>query len=145
MKKVKVDIAELEYAFDNCSIEQEFFLEIDTGEIIFVSESFDTEEKNEKFYEKMDKEPGKYLTIPERGSREAYQQMLQFARRVGDKVLQEKLEIALDGKGAFRRFKNVLYGYPKQRQKWFDFCSKEIKKRIKEWLEENDLELMADG
>lgn len=141
MKKVKVDIAELEYAFDSCSIEQEFFLEADTGKIIFVSEFYDSEEEKEEVYEKMDREPGRYLAIPEMDSREAYRQMLEFAEKVEDKALQEKLEIALDGKGAFRRFKNVLYDYPKQRQKWFDFRSEKTRKRIKEWLEENELEL----
>jgi hypothetical protein len=49
----------------------------------------------------------------------------------------EKLEIALDGKGAFRRFKNVISDYPEEEKRWFAFKDKRMREEVIEWL--NDL------
>ncbi len=57
-------------------------------------------------------------------------------------ALKEKLWIALNGKGAFRRFKDVLLNYPEKREKWFSFKDERLKKRVMEWLEENEIELI---
>lgn len=67
--------------------------------------------------------------------------MAEFAESVKDEGLREKLAIALDGKGAFRRFKNVLYNYPDEEKRWFEYKDKSMKREITEWL--NDLGIEA--
>lgn len=57
-------------------------------------------------------------------------------------ALKEKLWIALNGRGAFRRFKDVLLNYAEKREKWFSFKDERLKKRVMEWLEENEIELI---
>ena len=37
-----------------------------------------------------------------------YDLMVEFAETIEDELLREKLSIALDGRGVFRRFKNVI-------------------------------------
>ena len=44
-----------------------------------------------------------------------YGWMAEFAATVGDARLRDRLEVALDGRGAFRRFKNVLLDSPEER------------------------------
>jgi len=60
--------------------------------------------------------------------------MVEFAEKVEDELLREKLSIALDGRGAFRRFKNVITDYPDYREKWFKFRDERINKKVTEWL-----------
>ncbi|NWF52133.1 MAG: hypothetical protein HXY47_03535 [Nitrospirae bacterium] len=79
-------------------------------------------------------ERSRYVQIPERDSEEAYNIMNEFIKTIGDPVLKEELTVALSGKGAFRKFKNVLLEYPKERKKWHAFNAKAMKNTITEWL-----------
>jgi hypothetical protein len=76
----------------------------------------------------------RYVNIPEKPTYESYNMMVDFVEKVEDELLREKLNIALDGKGAFRRFKRVLSGYPDYEKKWFTFKDKKIEEEIIEWL-----------
>ncbi len=67
--------------------------------------------------------------------------MAAFAEELKDEDLKEKLQIALDGKGAFRRFKDVVSRYPEKREEWFKFRDNRIKERLMKWLKENALKL----
>jgi len=42
--------------------------------------------------------------------------IVEFTEKVVDELLREKLSIALDGRKAFRRFKNVIADYPDYRE-----------------------------
>jgi hypothetical protein len=55
-----------------------------------------------------DNDPERYLFVPTEGSRDAWQDMHDFATGVPDAHLKEQLLDAIDGKGAFGRFKRVL-------------------------------------
>jgi hypothetical protein len=79
-------------------------------------------------------ESGRYARIPERKPPNAYKSMADFIETVEDSALKEKLSLALDGKGAFRRFKSISIDYPKERKRWHGYNAKGIKKEIIEWL-----------
>lgn len=79
-------------------------------------------------------ENGRYVRIPGRGSGEAYKIMAEFIETIKDLVLKEELINALNGKGAFRKFKDVLIGYPKERKRWHGYDAKAMKKIIIKWL-----------
>ena len=143
MKKVAIDMEELIDAFENCSVELRYFLDIERGEIIFTPGYTGFEEEKEKFHARIDSNPERYLSIPERGSRKGYDEMADFAATVDDENLREKLAIALNGSGAFRRFKDVLLNYPEERQRWFEFRDDRAAECVEEWLEKNDLEIVG--
>lgn len=129
-------------AFDNCRIGYEYYLDLETGEILYISDEWMTTDEIEEISEQMNSEHERYLAIPTESSHEGYQDMVAFTEKVEDKNLKEKLLIALDGRGAFRRFKNVLIDYPEKRQKWFKFKENRLKQRVMEWLEDNEIELV---
>jgi hypothetical protein len=108
MRKVKANLSELIDAFDNCRIEYEYYLDIETGDLLLVSDEFMDTNETEEIYERLDSEPERYLSIPTESSREGYQDMVAFTESLEDENLKEKLWIALNGRGAFRRFKDVL-------------------------------------
>ena len=53
------------------------------------------------------------------------------------------LEVAIAGKGAFRRFKDVLVRAPAERERWFRFRDERVDGRIREWLADNDIEIVG--
>ncbi|MHB1001918.1 MAG: UPF0158 family protein [Armatimonadota bacterium] len=82
----------------------------------------------------------RFISIPTQESYEGYDDMVDFAETVENEHLHEKLGIALNGKGAFRRFKDVLYDYPEERARWFKFSEDRVKQRVVDWLESIDIE-----
>jgi len=79
-------------------------------------------------------EDERYVRIPGRESLMAYKSMADFIETVKDPFLKEELLNALDGKGAFKRFKGVLLAYPKERKRWHGYNAKAMKREIIEWL-----------
>jgi hypothetical protein len=68
-----------------------------------------------------DDEGERWLAVWPLGSRAAYRDMADFAATRTDAGLVARLQVALDGRGAFGRFKNVLVDWPDDRQDWFEF------------------------
>ena len=69
-----------------------------------------------------------------------YSWMAAFVETVADRRLREMLDLALDGRGSFRRFKVVLSDHPVERERWFAFRQQRLDQEMKEWLAENDIE-----
>jgi hypothetical protein len=88
----------------------------------------------------VDRYLGRFLIVPSMSSNEAYADMEDFTATVEDDVLHDLLVRALDGRGAFRRFKNVLLSYPDERQRWFDFRDERMRQRVLDWLAEKGIE-----
>jgi hypothetical protein len=132
MQKVKANLSELMDAFDDCRIGDEFYLDVKTGELLRVSDEFMETDETEKIYERLDSEPERYLSIPTGSSRGGYRDMVAFTESLENGNLKEKLWIALDGRGAFRRFKDVLLSYPEKREEWFRFKKERLEKRVRE-------------
>jgi len=76
------------------------------------------------------------IPIPQAESYDDYNLMVKFTATVRDRHLHELLEVAVDGRGAFRRFKNVLASYPQERERWFEFRDQDLQRQIDAWLEE---------
>ncbi|MEV2193174.1 hypothetical protein AB0I02_19625 [Streptomyces phaeochromogenes] len=58
-------------------------------------------------FEKAD-DPERWLSVPTLGSRDGYQDMELFIEGLDDAALADRLRTAIRGRGAFRRFKDVL-------------------------------------
>lgn len=152
LKKLKVDLEEIGLCMENQErFEIDFYLDKETGEVIVVAgeilrrveegdlstEDLPGWQKDEvkKAEDILFSNPERYERIPEKPSYEGYELMVEFAESVKDEILKEKLWIALDGKGAFRRFKNVLLNYPDYRERWFKFKRQRLDAEVVEWLE----------
>ncbi len=131
--KVTVDLEELCVAFESSSVDNQYYLDLETGEIINISDEFMDREEREELEKKVEDGFGKrYVSVPYASSDEGYRDMEDFVEMVKDQDLKEKLCIAIDGRGAFRRFKDVLLGYPEERERWFKFKDARVTERVKE-------------
>ena len=142
-KTLKIDLDELYDAMENSSYEVEYYLDLETGEILFVSEDMDDVE-TVKMKNQIEEELGRYELIPKAESYEGYRDMQAFITTVEDDHLSELLEVAINGKGAFRRFKDVLLNYPEERERWFKFKDDRMEERALEWLDDIDVTLVEE-
>ena len=82
----------------------------------------------------------RFVAVPQVDSHKAYGDMEDFIATVRDPHLRELLDVAITGRGAFRRFKDVLLDYPRDEQRWFAFRDTKMVERVREWLAEHDIE-----
>jgi predicted nucleotidyltransferase len=154
MNRLKVDLPGLMAAFEDASWETSYYLDLKTGEVImltdeelgYVDEPPDSplpewQQEAVKRAEKIWLDGGKrYLRVPDADSREGYGDMEDFIATIEDEHLRELLWVAISGRGAFRRFKDVLYNYPRERKRWFNFGDTQVRRRVLDWLESEGIE-----
>ena len=69
-----------------------------------------------------------------------YQDMVDFVHRISDERVGRRLARAIQGSGAFRRFKDELHEeYPHLLPVWYVFRDARARRRAVEWLAENSL------
>jgi hypothetical protein len=111
----------------------------ETGELITIGEDGDFQYPDEEDEEAYDAFEKRYINVPHMGSRDSYEDMKDFIDTVTNETLQKLLCVAINGRGAFGRFKDVLRDYEAERQNWFDFSGNRELTRVAEWLESNGL------
>jgi predicted nucleotidyltransferase len=67
-------------------------------------------------------------------SGEAYGDMEDFVERVRDPRARDLLARAIEGRGAFRRFKDTLLEFHELREAWFAFHDARMERRALQWL-----------
>jgi hypothetical protein len=81
-----------------------------------------------------EEDPDRWLAVWCEGSEDGYQDMEDFVATVADDEQAERLSIAISGRGAFRRFKDVLSRWPEGLQRWFAFSDERKRGRARSWL-----------
>ena len=156
MKKIKVDVEDISMIMENQDrFGNGYYLDTEIGETIAIpGELMNALEEGESCEglpawelellpkaKEIFEGSERYQEIPTRPSHEGYNLMVQFAEGVADERIQRELSIALDGRGAFRRFKNVLRDYPEVEKEWFKFKAERDKEEVRRWLESIGIEL----
>ncbi len=68
------------------------------------------------------------------GSDEGYRDMEAFIGGLGDPDQVDRLLIAIEGRGAFRRFKQTLARWPEEEHRWYRFSDERRRGRARAWL-----------
>ncbi len=129
LREVPVDWEALEDAFENNAPEVHSYLHLTTGEVLRVVDGVADPQMHVRIAS-----DGNYLRIDPVSSREQYRWMERFIPMVEEPTLRAKLTQAIDGKGAFRRFKDVLMSYATDRERWFAFRSERLRTFMEAWL-----------
>ena len=132
MQPIAINWSDLEIAFERNSPEQESFLDLDNGDLLSIAEG---EPDAAARRTRVANNPERYLRVDPASSREQYRWMERFVGAVADLALRERLLVAIDGKGAFRRFKDVLLAFPAERERWFAYRSELLHLHIQTWLD----------
>ncbi len=86
----------------------------------------------------VEEDPDRWLRFECAGSRAGWQDMADFARRQRDTGLRERLERAIDGAGAFRRFRDLVHDEDLAEQ-WYAFSTDRQLGRAREFLAEHGI------
>ncbi|MGW0824399.1 UPF0158 family protein [Streptomyces sp. NPDC002845] len=81
-------------------------------------------------------DPDRWLYVPALGSRAGYRDMELFIDGLGDADLADRLRIAVRGRGAFRRFKDVLARDERAWRRYHRFGDERQRGRARAWLAE---------
>ncbi|MDP3275965.1 MAG: UPF0158 family protein [Deltaproteobacteria bacterium] len=120
----------LEDAFENNAPEVHSYLNLLTGEVLRVVDGVADPAMHQRIAGDAD-----YLRVDPVSSREQYRWMERFIAIVTEPDLRARLVASIDGKGAFRRFKDVLMAFPVEREKWFEFRTERLRSCMDGWLE----------
>jgi Uncharacterised protein family (UPF0158) len=136
-KPIPVDWDALETAVERNAPDTESFLDRSTGQVITVVTG-DPEAPLRK--RQIAENIQNFVRVEPASSREQYRWMERFVSSVSDPALRERLIISIDGKGAFRRFKDVLLAYPAERERWFSYRADLLHWHIHNWLRDSNVE-----
>jgi len=134
--RIDLDFDALEVAVERNSPDTDSYLDLSTGRVVTIT-SGDPEATLNR--QQVSENIRNYLRVEPASSREQYRWMEKFVGSVTDEALRERLIISIDGKGAFRRFKDVLLAYPAERERWFSYRAELLHWHIQQWLEQHDI------
>ena len=183
VRQCRAKLADLADALDMANMEMKAYLDLETGEILYVSD--DARRELESVYETMPEETWnaseeeqrvafaaaleaygpvdveeeelvdayaveqgldtRFVELPEADTRASYRDMEAFVDTVTTPRLQRRLDTAIRGRGAFRRFKDELFSDPAERERWFAFKQERLSDRIREWLADERIELIEEA
>jgi len=138
MPPINLNWSDLEIAFERNSPDQESFLDITLGQVISL-QAGDPEAPSLKA--KVACNITNYVRVDPASSREQYRWMERFVSSVTEPALRERLLVSIDGKGAFRRFKDVLLAFPGERERWFAYRSEVLHFHIQTWIDHTKIEV----
>ncbi|HZM83438.1 MAG TPA: UPF0158 family protein [Candidatus Limnocylindrales bacterium] len=127
-----VDLDDLVMALQSQdSYEQFWLIDPTTGEITYASKDLDPD---------LDLDDSDLVAIHPLPSREWYLDMEDFAEGIPDERAGRRLARAIQGRGAFRRFKDELHAeYPHLLPLWYEFSGRRGIRRAVEWLADSSL------
>ncbi|HYQ42825.1 MAG TPA: UPF0158 family protein [Polyangiaceae bacterium] len=138
LRDIPVDWEALEDAFENNAPEVHSYLHLVSGEVLRVVDGIADPEMHSRIASDTT-----YMRIEPVSSREQYRWMERFIPMVEEGELRDQLTAAIDGKGAFRRFKDVLMTYGTERERWFAFRSERLRVFMEAWLTAHGLSPVA--
>ncbi|WP_078544887.1 UPF0158 family protein [Litchfieldia alkalitelluris] len=148
--KIKLEkiVDELEMQFD----ESHSFLNLKTGEVVGVTSGDLRAAEDEEPYEHLPEWQQEnrvvandiienfedYVELPTEEDINDYDIMEDFCLTVVDDTRQEALFVAIRGRGAFRRFKDLIIDFNIEDQ-WYLFRAERLKEIAIQWCEDNDI------
>lgn len=131
--KVKLDDVIDALEFVNSGIDSSAYYNDKRNEFIYISEYSDiTDDEREDIYDNCIELPTKYYI-------DEYKMMEEFIETIADVQTYNQLSIAINGRGAFRRFKDTCFNYGII-DDWYIFRDSKYKEIATYWCNKNNIE-----
>ena len=150
----KVNLKELAEQMDFMLDEWRYYLDRSTGEIISIDERYlgiaeDEDEESVLRLTEWEQDEVKQATdiinrwqdmlhFPDKRELGEYATMEEFSEGFADAHIRDCLCIAIDGSGAFRRFKNTINRFGIEDQ-WYTYKDQAMLEFARKWCEENNI------
>ncbi len=130
LRPVPVDLEDVATALDG-GFSDETEIDLITGDLRFGPDADIDDEDDEQERE--------WLPIEARGSTDGYRDLQAFIAQLDDDEVADRLSAAIDGRGAFRRFKDTIARWPDLWATWFAFSEERQRGRARDWLADEGL------
>lgn len=161
VRRLEVDLSEIAFAMQANFTETQTLFDTLSGELVVLPEELMDGERlfDEAFAQSLPaweldllpiaravaEDDPRYVPLPEIGSDEMYRKMVEFIDSLPASRLKERLLDAVRGRGAFRRFKEVLAHHPDEEARWFRTRDAYVEHEAREWLETLGIEAVDVG
>lgn len=145
LRDLPVDLDDLSLALEGDPLLTGGQLDLRTGDVqqigpLYERDFFDELGHGDAIDDADDEDAGdRWFRFDSLGSRPGFRDMAEFLRTVADERLATRLERALGGRGAFRRFKNELADVPDELARFHRFTDDRRRGRARQWLAESGL------
>ena len=130
--KVKLDDVIEMLEFVNDGMDSSAYYNDNTNEFIYIGDYSDmSEDEKEEIYDNCIVLPTKYYI-------DEYGMMEEFIETIEDVRLYNQLQIAINGRGAFRRFKDTCINFDII-EDWYKFRNEKYKEIAIEWCNKNNI------
>jgi len=129
LRPLPVDLEELAMALEGDPMQGNGAIDLTTGAVWQGIDVFVEPEEDMDF-----DDPDRWLLVHCEGSRAGYRDMTSFIADVEDPDVADRLSIAIEGRGAFRRFKGQLNRWPDLESTWYAYADERQRGRAREWL-----------
>ncbi len=140
--RIKVTSNQLIDAFQCCSLNRLYFLDLKKKELVSYARNLDAVEE-EQLKKDVENNPSNFLNIPSKDSTEGFHLMESFIHEIGEHQGQTKaaevLSSAIQHSKPFQSFNEVILNYPKIREQWFGFEREVYKEIVLDWVCGNNL------
>jgi hypothetical protein len=133
LRPVPVDLEALAGVLGEALGEEPGLLDLETGEV-WPAVALEYARENEDLNAPPEPDGIRSLEVTPEGSRESYRDMRDFIRCVPEPRLADRLSRAIEGRGAFRRFRDALDDAPEEMTRWQAFSDDRQIGRARAWL-----------
>ena len=121
-----------------------YYYDFDKQECIYLSEdSWDWDEEDKEIAELIEMEWDRFIRLPGKYEIHEYRIMEDFIKELDNQRLQTELYRAIQGRGAFRRFKDKIR-YSGIEQQWYDYQNNAYREFALRWCKENNIRCEMD-
>ena len=146
MRDLAMDLDDLAEAMDDHDPEATWYLDLRTGEVNrwsdYEDDALDDDDVTPELRpflaymrDEPDAERDRFEEIPKIESHRAYDRMVAFAARCEGRDARKQLARALEERGPFRRFRQVLEEFPELQQRWQAEHDAYLEQEARDWLE----------
>ncbi len=128
-----IDLEELALILEGNPGENEGRIDLTTG-VVWIEAVLENSIDSGLFDPDDAEDPDRWLVVFGQGSRDGYQDMEIFIDTLTDPDQVARLEKAITGSGAFRRFRDTIRRWPDELDRWYAFTEDRQRGRARAWL-----------
>ena len=141
---MKIELQKVIFEVESADDAIAAFLDTETGESKYLYEEPFAGETDPALAELIEDNPGRFLRFPTKYDIHEYHIMESFIEQLPAGAAQERLMRAIQGKGAFRRFKDMVITLGLE-QHWYSYQAESYREIALRWCRDNNLEAVEEG
>lgn len=139
-RKVPVDIDRLIFAWRDQSIDNIYYLDLETGEVRLVNRTL---EDVKDLTDEIEIERNRFLYLPKPDKSQLKEDLRDFMETISDDGVLRVLEIAFESPHTYSAFLKILEKHEGEKERLEEFIKRRSLMRVNQWLEVNCIETNA--